>query len=261
NGAGKTTAIHLAMGFMRPTRGSGRMLGHPFGHAPTRRRVGFLAENVALYHRPARRLLRFYGELSGMRDPHLSLRVRQVLEEVDLTSDADRNVGKFSRGMLQRMGLAQALVNDPELLILDEPTSALDPVARVAIRELLQAARAAGKTIFLSSHLLSEIELICDRVAILAHGRVARLGRTMDLLESREESQVAARGLPSNAFAGAVMNDGLLTFTVRNSAQRETLERVWSLGGEVVRVNPVKRSLEQMFLELAAEAESQERQP
>jgi ABC-2 type transport system ATP-binding protein len=126
---------------------------------------------------------------------------------------------------------------------------------------LLQAARAAGKTIFLSSHLLSEIELICDRVAILAHGRVARLGRTMDLLESREESQVAARGLPSNAFAGAVMNDGLLTFTVRNSAQRETLERVWSLGGEVVRVNPVKRSLEQMFLELAAEAESQERQP
>ena len=139
NGAGKTTAIHLAMGFMRPTRGKGRMLGEPFGHARTRRRVGFLAENVALYHRRAGRLVRFYGALNGMGGAQLSKRAAEVLEAVNLTDLAGRNVGKFSRGMVQRLGLAQALVNDPELLILDEPTSALDPLARVAVRELLLA--------------------------------------------------------------------------------------------------------------------------
>nr|MDP9262696.1 ABC transporter ATP-binding protein [Acidobacteriota bacterium] len=160
NGAGKTTALHIAMGLLRPTSGGGRMLGKPFGDAPTRSRVGFLAENVALYHRPAGKLVRFYGALNGMREPELSARTREVLETVELSAETGRNVGKFSRGMLQRAGLAQALVNDPELLILDEPTSALDPLGRVAVRELLLHAKAQGKTIFLSSHLLSEVELL-----------------------------------------------------------------------------------------------------
>jgi ABC-2 type transport system ATP-binding protein len=251
NGAGKTTAIHLALGFMRPTQGRGRMLGRAFGHAPTRTRVGFLAENVALYHRPAARLVRFYGALNRMRDPQLSARVRQVLDAVDMQGESNRNVGKFSRGMLQRIGLAQALVNDPELLILDEPTSALDPLGRVAVRELLLGARNAGKTVFLSSHLLSEIELICDRVAVLNRGRVARLGRTSELLESREQSEVVVRGVDASCFSGAVESDGLVHFTVRNAVQRVAIERVWSLGGEVVRLNPVRRSLEEIFLELA----------
>ncbi|MBZ5568639.1 MAG: ABC transporter ATP-binding protein [Acidobacteriia bacterium] len=250
NGAGKTTAIHLAVGFMRATRGSGTLLGNRFGHAPTRRRVGFLAENVALYHRPAAKLLRFYGGLNGLRDPRLARAVRDVLETLELADLAQRNIGKLSRGMLQRVGLAQALVNDPELLILDEPTSALDPLGRLAVRELLLRARNAGKTVFLSSHMLSEIELICDRVGILHRGQMARVGRTSELLESSEQCEVVARGVPASSFLQAAAENGLVRFTVACSEQRETIERVWSLGGEVVRVNPVKRSLEDIFVEL-----------
>ena len=251
NGAGKTTALHLAMGFMRPTSGGGRMLDAPFGHASTRRRVGFLGENAALYHRPAESLLRFYGALNGMRDPELRRAVREALETLELTELARRNVKKFSRGLAQRVGLAQAMVNDPDLLILDEPTSALDPLARVAVRELLLRFRAAGKTIFLSSHLLSEIETVCDRVAILFRGRVVKLGRTSELLESAERCEISARGITAGAFAGAVASNGLVRLTVSRAEQRAVIERVWALGGEVVQVNPQRRSLEEVFLELA----------
>jgi ABC-2 type transport system ATP-binding protein len=250
NGAGKSTAIHLAMGFMRPTGGKGRMLGEPFGHAATRRRVGFLAENVALYHRPAEKLIRFYGALNGMDGPQLAKRTQEVLEIVGLREYAKRNIGKFSRGMLQRAGLAQALVNDPELLILDEPTSALDPLARVMVRELLLSARNNGKTIFLSSHLLSEVELVCDRVAVLHRGRLVRLGRTAHLLQSSERIEIVARGVDAGTFGGSIAQDGIVKFSVPASEQRLTLERVWNLGGEIVSVNPVRRSLEEVFLEV-----------
>src|SRR5256712_9379146 len=253
NGAGKSTAIHLAMGFMRPTSGSGRMLGQPFGYAPARRRVGFLAENVALYHRRAESLVRFYGALNGMRGAYLAKRAREALAAVGLQDQAGRNVGKFSRGMLQRVGLAQALVNDPDLLILDEPTSALDPLARVAVRELLLKAREEGKTIFLSSHLLSEVELVCDRVAVLHRGKLVRLGRTADLLQSGEQTEIVARGIAANAFAGAVAQNGVVRFTVEPSKQRAALESVWNLGGEILSVNPVRRSLEDFFLEVTAD--------
>jgi ABC-2 type transport system ATP-binding protein len=258
NGAGKTTAIHLALGFMRATSGSGRLLGEPFGHAATRRRVGFLAEHVALYHRPAAKLVRFYGALNGMEQPRLNARVREVLDRLELEPVARRNVGKFSRGMLQRVGLAQALVNDPELLILDEPTSALDPAGRVLVREILLEAKAKGKTVFLSSHLLSEVEMICDRVAFLIGGRLARVGRTAELLESREQLQVSARGVDAQSFAGVMVADGLVRFTIPTEDQRRVIERVWSLGGEIISVNPVKRSLEQVFMELTRESERDE---
>ncbi len=257
NGAGKTTAIHLAMGFMRPTSGSGRMLGQPFGDAPTRRRVGFLPENVALYHRPAGKLLRFYGALNGLRDPVLARSVHDVLETLELSEIQNRNAGKFSRGMLQRVGLAQALVNDPELLILDEPTSALDPLGRVAVRELLQRVRGAGKTIFLSSHLLSEIELVCDRIAILNRGQIARMGTTADLLETRERTEIAARGVSAAEFPDAVLSDGVVRFTVSAAGQRQAIERIWALGGEVVRVSPQRRALEEVFVELTRSGSSQ----
>ncbi len=250
NGAGKSTAIHLAMGFMRPTRGRGRMLGRPFGDTPTRRRIGFLAENVALYHRPAERLVRFYGALNGLRGRHLAARAQQVIDDLGLGSEAQRNVRQFSRGMLQRVGLAQALVNDPELLILDEPTSALDPLARVAVRELLLRMRNDGKTIFLSSHLLSEVELVCDRIAVLDRGRLVRLGRTSELLESSEQTEIVARRIAASAFTGSVVSDGLVKFSIPASAQRDTLQRVWALGGEIVSVNPLRRSLEELFVEV-----------
>jgi ABC-2 type transport system ATP-binding protein len=256
NGAGKTTAIHLAMGFMHPSSGRGRMLGQPFGHAPTRRRVGFLAENVALYSRAAERLVRFYGALDGMGGDRLTSRAREVLSIVGLAEEARRNVSRFSRGMLQRVGLAQALINDPELLILDEPTSALDPLARVAVRELLLGARNQGKTIFLSSHLLSEIELVCDRIAVLNHGRLVRVGRTSELLESREQSQIVAVRVDASALPGAVARNGSVSLTVPSVRQREIIERIWTLGGEVVSVNPSRRSLEEIFLELVSASDS-----
>ena len=252
NGAGKSTAIHLAMGFMRPTSGHGRMLARPFGDVPTRRRVGFLAENVALYHRRAERLVRFYGALNGLKSSQLERRAREVVELLGIAADARRNVRQFSRGMLQRVGLAQALINDPELLILDEPTSALDPHARVAVRELLLQRRNAGTAIFLSSHMLSELELVCDRVAFLNQGRLVRLGKTSELLESAKENEIIARGIPVDSFAGAAARDGIVRFSVPATSQRNALERVWALGGEVVSVNPLRRSLEELFLEVTS---------
>jgi len=256
NGAGKTTAIHLALGFMRPSSGAGQLLGSPFGDAKTRARIGFLAENVALYHRPAAKLLRFYGALNGMRPARLRMRSREVLRQVELEREADRNVAKFSRGMQQRVGLAQALINDPELLILDEPTSALDPLARVAMRELLLEANRAGKTIFLSSHLLSEIELICHRVAILHRGRLIKVGRTEDLLVSRDRYEIVARGAPAEIFAGSRIEGDRLVFTVPASRQRDALQRIWAIGGEVLSVNPVRRTLEDVFLELTGKGDN-----
>jgi ABC-2 type transport system ATP-binding protein len=250
NGAGKTTAIHLAMGFMRATSGKGRMLDKPFGHAPTRRRVGFLAENVALYARPAEQLVRFYGGLNGMSGSLLKKRAGEMLEWVDLSQEARRSVGRFSRGMVQRVGLAQALVNDPDLLILDEPTSALDPLARVHVRELLLRMRESGKTVFLSSHLLSEVELVCDRVAILNKGRLVALGKTSELLQSGDKSIIVARGVPATAFPDATLDNGVVRFAVPAVSQRSALEQVWSLGGQVISVNPEHRSLEEIFLQL-----------
>lgn len=250
NGAGKTTAMHLAIGLMFPSSGRGEMLGHAFGHAPTRRRIGFLAENVSLYHRSAAKLVRFYGALNGMHDPQLRQRTTEMLKEFEITDVADRNAGKFSRGMLQRVGLAQALVNDPELLILDEPASALDPLGRMRVREILLRARDAGKTVFLSSHLLSEVEQICDRLAIVIKGRVARVGTLAELLESQDRFVITAKGIDALMFEGSQQN-GFIKITVPALTQRRTIEKIWLAGGEVIAVNPIRRTLEDLFVELA----------
>lgn len=250
NGAGKTTAIHIAIGLMFPSSGSGHMLGAPFGNAAARRKVGFLAENVALYHRRAGKLLRFYGELNGMRDPELRHRTQEMLKQVQLDEASNRNAGKLSRGMLQRLGIAQALINDPELVILDEPTSALDPIGRVQVREMMLRARQAGKTVFLSSHLLSEVEQICDRIAIVIRGRVARVGTIKELLESQDRFVITARGIDALMFEGAQQN-GYIRITVPALKQRATIEKVWLAGGEVIAVNPIRQTLEELFVELA----------
>lgn len=248
NGAGKTTAIHLALGFMRPTSGSGRLLGRPFGEAVPRRRVGFLPENVAFYHRPAETVLRFYGALSGMRDPLLRERCRELLRAVELEAEGNRNVGRFSRGMQQRIGLAQVLLNDPDLLILDEPTSALDPLARVSVRELLLQTNRAGKTIFLSSHLLSEVERVCHRIAIIHSGRIVEVARTADLLTAHDQFEIVARGVDPEVIPGIRVRNGNVVITVAGKSQREAIERVWALGGEIVSVNPARRTLEEVFV-------------
>lgn len=255
NGAGKTTAIHLAMGFMRPSSGSGRMLGRPFGDPTTRTRVGFLPENSAVHNRTVLDLMMFYCRLNGCDEPRR--RSMQALERVGIPELAGRTAMKLSRGQQQRLGLAQAIVNDPDLLVLDEPTSALDPVARVAVRELLLDLKRAGKTIFLSSHQLFEIEAVCDRIGILRKGRLARVGTIHDLLENSERSIVMARGVSASSFKSAITNNGFISFEVARSAQRQAIECVWQLGGEVVSVNPVRESLEQMFLRLASEDEEQ----
>jgi ABC-2 type transport system ATP-binding protein len=265
NGAGKTTALHIAMGFVQASSGGGSMLGRPFGDALTRRRIGFLSENVALYNVAAEKSVRFYGALNGVRDPGLRERTRSLLGELALADVRSRKVGKLSRGMLQRVGLAQALVNDPELLVLDEPTSALDPVARVEIRELLLRAKAAGKTIFLSSHLLSEVENICDRVAFLIKGQIARLGTLRELLEGRGEIEIVARKLSAEAISAlklqtVPLSNGLLRVRGEKSRSREILETIWQHGGEVISMNPARASLEEMFLELAHASESTKEQ-
>jgi ABC-2 type transport system ATP-binding protein len=257
NGAGKTTAIHLAMGFMRPTSGQGRILGRPFRDAKARSRIGFLAENVAFYYRPAEELVRFYAALNEVPRSSLKRRSREALDAVGLLEYSRRNTGKFSRGMLQRVGLAQALVNDPELLLLDEPTSALDPLARVRVRELLLRMRHDGKTVFISSHLLSEIELICDRIAVLNRGKLVKLGRTSDLLQTERKLEIFARGIRATSFAGAEENNGAVRFTIPADDQRPAVERIWQLGGEVISINPVRRSLEQLFLELTGASSQQ----
>ena len=233
------------------------MLGRPFGDAPTRRRIGFLAENVALYNLPVERCIRFYGALNGVRDPELRGRTGSLLGELGLAGVQSRKVAKLSRGMLQRVGLAQALINEPELLVLDEPTSALDPAARVEVRELLLRAKAAGKTIFLSSHLLSEIENICDRVAFLVRGEVARLGTLSELLDS-SRVEIVARNLRPEAVTSLGAErlppaNGLVRLGVEKARTREILESIWKHGGEVMSLNPARASLEEMFLELTKE--------
>jgi ABC-2 type transport system ATP-binding protein len=253
NGAGKTTAIHLAMGFVRPTSGSGRMLGRPFGDPGTRMRVGFLPENAPVHNRSVLELLIFYAKLNGCDEPRK--RSMAALDRIGIADLANRAAMKLSRGQQQRLGLAQVLVNDPDLLVLDEPTSALDPVARVAVRELLLELKRAGKTIFLSSHQLLEIESVCDRIGILRKGQLVRVGGIYDLLESSERFVVVAKGVPPSAFKSATANNGYISFEVERTAQRQALDCVWQLGGEVISVNPVRESLEDLFLRLAASDE------
>jgi len=173
NGAGKTTAIKMLLALVEPTAGTGQVLGAPLGDRAARARIGFLPEHFRFHDTlTATELLRFHGRLYGLRGGSLDARIDRLLTRVDLVDAADRPLRGYSKGMLQRAGLAQALLNDPRLVFLDEPTSGLDPLGRLLVRGIIDELRAGGATVFLNSHLLGEVEATCDRVAFVKRGRL-----------------------------------------------------------------------------------------
>lgn len=206
NGAGKSTLVKILMTVIRPTRCVGTMLGEPVGHKHTLGRVGYLPE----HHRFAEYLtgaqvLDFYGALAGTPRRERKRRASALMELVGMTAWADRRVRSYSKGMRQRIGVAQALVNDPDLILLDEPTDGVDPVGRRDIRAVLLELKSRGKTIFLNSHLLSELEMVCDRVAILVQGEVSAQGTIDELTHGQQRYEIEiVGGDPGAQFAGAI---------------------------------------------------------
>jgi ABC-2 type transport system ATP-binding protein len=187
NGAGKTTTMHVLLGFVAPKSGSARLFGEDVRHSIARRRIGYLPEHPDTYRfLTGRELLVMAGRLFGMERRVLRARIDELLATVGLTRAADRRLATYSRGMLQRVGLAQALIHDPELLILDEPTSGFDPLGRIEIRKIIAALRERGKTVFFSSHELSEVERVCDQVGIIAEGRLVAAGAVAELVKGAE---------------------------------------------------------------------------
>lgn len=187
NGAGKTTTIQILLGFQDATGGVARLFGQPVNRTIARDRIGYLAENPDSYgFLTGRELLTMAGRLFKLTPAEIRVRTEQLLAETGLLPAADRRIATYSRGMKQRICLAQALINDPDLLILDEPTGGLDPLGRLDIRRLIEARRQAGKTVFFSSHELSEVELVCDRIALLSRGRLVAEGAVRDLVPEGE---------------------------------------------------------------------------
>jgi ABC-2 type transport system ATP-binding protein len=183
NGAGKTTTMHILLGFLEQTEGEAFVFGENIRKSIARQRIGYLPEHPQTYpFLTGEELLKISGRLFGLRRKVVKERARNLLEAVGLADAGKRRIGTYSRGMLQRIGLAQALVNDPDLVILDEPTSGLDPVARMEIRALISWLRNQGKTVFFSSHELSEVEMVCDHVAILSNGKIAVQGSAPEMV-------------------------------------------------------------------------------
>ena len=195
NGAGKSTLVKIMMTVIRPNRAEGTILGRPIGHKETLSRVGYLPENLRFPpYLTGRQSLEFFAAMAKVDRPARKQRAAELLDLVDLTVWAKAKVGTYSKGMRQRIGLAQALMGDPDLLVLDEPTDGLDPVGRREVREVLGRLRDQGKTIFLNSHMLSEVELVCDRVAILAAGKVIRQGTLAELTAGSERFEIQLHG-------------------------------------------------------------------
>jgi ABC-2 type transport system ATP-binding protein len=262
NGAGKTTAIHLALGFLKPTSGGGAILANPFGDTATRSRIGFLPDSPAFFAGSATDAVKLAGRLNNIRNPRLRERSKSLLAKLNLAA-AGKDARRFSRGMQQRLGLAQALVNDPELLILDEPTSALDPPGVFEVRELLRTARDEGKSIFFSSHQLSEVEQICDRIAFLDRGKLLRHGPLASFLEESGRIEVVLQGLPAESEAlqpykqyQSDSSENGLHFVIPVRLQRELIERAWVAGGTLKSVTPLRRTLEELFITWGGEAQA-----
>ncbi|MES2693458.1 MAG: ABC transporter ATP-binding protein [Verrucomicrobiota bacterium] len=202
NGSGKSTTIKMLLGLLEPTEGACSIFGIASGRVEARRDVGYLPESPYFYrHLTGRELVRFYGRMCGLGAPRLKPRVAEVLAIVGLSEAADRRVGTYSKGMLQRVGLAQAMVHDPRLLILDEPTAGVDPVGSAAISELILKLKQEGKTILITSHLLGQIEDICDRVAILDRGKLIVEGSVQELVGRTDRQALVIEALPENELA------------------------------------------------------------
>ncbi|MFO0893481.1 MAG: ABC transporter ATP-binding protein [Phycisphaerales bacterium] len=257
NGAGKSTLVKILMTVVRPTRAEGSLLGAPLGTKGVLARVGYLPE----HHRfprylTGRQLVEFFGALAKVRRPERRRRAEELLELVGLRKWADTRVTSYSKGMQQRAGLAMALVNDPALVLLDEPTDGVDPVGRREIRDLLVRMRSEGRTVFINSHLLSEIEMVCDRVAIMVQGRVVRQGTLRELTAaSRYElafTGLSAAEVPSGLGALAVRRDGDLQRATLPTSDPAVLQPVldWlrGAGAVVVSVVPFRESLEDVFI-------------
>jgi ABC-2 type transport system ATP-binding protein len=258
NGAGKTTALKILNGLLKPDAGSASLLGRPVDDPEVRAKVGFLPEAPYFYdYLTGAELLFFFGRLFGIGMRDLKEKVPVLLETVGLKGRGDLQLRKYSKGMLQRIGLAQALLNDPSLVILDEPMSGLDPIGRREIRDLILSLRAQGKTIFFSSHILADAEMICDEVAILVRGKVVQQGALEDLLGKEVRFwDVGVRGwseIPAT-FAGSILvrhEDTVLLRVDSEGPLQSLLDAARSGGAAVLSVAPHKASLEDLFLAAA----------
>jgi ABC-2 type transport system ATP-binding protein len=259
NGAGKTTTLKVLMGLIRPTSGSASILGHDVKETAFRREIGFLPENAYFYdYLTGRELLDFYARLSGVPSAQRPERVSQLLDWVGMTDAADVRVRAYSKGMAQRVGIAQALVHDPSVVFLDEPMSGLDPIGRKEIRDLIIRLRSDGKTVFMNTHILSDVEMVCDRVAIIVGGRIRYQGRTEEFLSDGEKaSEIVVSGVTPE-FASSLEEDfevvlrGVgerIELRVQETQVETVLAAVLKDGGRVMAVTPQRVSLESIFMD------------
>jgi ABC-2 type transport system ATP-binding protein len=263
NGAGKTTSIKLLLGLVKPSAGAAQVLGVPVGNLQARSRIGFLPEHFRFHDwLTGRELLRFHGRLYHIPATQLLSRIEELLARVDLQDAADLRLREYSKGMLQRIGLAQALLNQPQLVFLDEPTSGLDPLGRLLVRDLIKDLRGQGTTVFLNSHLLSEVEVSCDRVSFVKKGHVVG---EMALQEQPDRMELELKLAP---VAPEILA-GLLQFgnnpSVRNGKVRLEVSdegkvpeiACWLVqrGIKIYRLNMGRRPLEAVFLEIMGEDE------
>jgi len=260
NGSGKTTTLKILMGLMRATSGKAEVLGKPAGDVQVRRQIGFLPESPYFYdYLTAEEFLAFYGHLAGLERAELGRRIDHLLEVVGLTEARTRQLRKFSKGMLQRVGLAQALIHDPELVILDEPMSGLDPIGRKQVRDLILSLRDQGKTVFFSTHIIPDVEMICDRVGIVVKGKLLATGRVDELVrhEHTQSVEIVCEGIKVDevpvikAAATLVLQRGpqCLVALPGPDRQEEILAAIRAHGGKLVSVTPQKGSLEELFFQ------------
>lgn len=262
NGAGKTTTIKTLMRLQFPTAGSAKILGCDISDVQMHRRIGYCPENPYFYdYLTARELMEYFGELFGYDRSKRAARCDELLTAVGLDEkDWKKQLRKFSKGMLQRVGLAQALINEPEIVFMDEPMSGLDPVGRREIRELIAGLRDKGTTIFMSTHILSDIEALCDEVAILRKGKLSASGSLNELL-SREDTralEISVQGVSADAIreeiefiAGATLTskpNGANILVLDESDIDAVLEVTRQKGGRLASIHPVKQSLEELFV-------------